>query len=133
MAKSTKDELMDLVKKLQAERAEYEKKIAEIDSVLEPMGLSPASRGKPGPKKGSKNTRKKSGRKKRGTFAKTAEESIYDYVKANPNATSADVNQHWTDEGRGGRADNTITRLVKDGRLKRTPLKGKRGSSLKAV
>ena len=42
-------------------------------------------------------------------------------------ASAADVNKHWQGEGRGGKADNTLTKLVKDGKLKRHEVKGERG------
>ena len=32
-----------------------------------------------------------------------------------------------SNEGRGGKADNSLTRLVKDGRIKRVQVKGERG------
>jgi hypothetical protein len=52
---------------------------------------------------------------------------VFNFVKAQGKPNAAEVNQHWQKEGRGGKADNTLTKLVKDGRLKRVQVKGERG------
>ncbi len=68
-------------------------------------------------------------RRRRRRFETTAEDFVLSFVKANKNPTTQDINGHWKGEGRGATADNTLTKLVKDGHLKRTPLgAGIRGS-----
>ena len=36
--------------------------------------------------------------------------------------------KHWASEGRGGTADNALSKLVRDRKIKRIPLVGERGS-----
>lgn len=75
----------------------------------------------------------KRGRRRRGKFAVSGDESVLTFIKSHKNATTQDVNKHWKNEGRGNTADNTLTKLVKEKKLKRTPLQGKRGSSYTVV
>ncbi len=146
MPASTVNELSALIAKMKKERASYEAKIAEIDAAFASLGIdpdtsAPKKRGPGRPRKAAgkqkvakkKVTKKRAGRKKRGTFKKTGEQSVYDFVKANPDATSASVNKHWSGEGRGGRADNTLTKLVKEGKIKRKDIKGQRGGTYRAA
>ena len=51
------------------------------------------------------------------------------FVRPQPNA--AEVNVHWKQEGRGGKADKALGELVKAGRLKRVMVAGERGSRYK--
>lgn len=56
------------------------------------------------------------------------------FVKEHKNPTSQEIERHWTSEGRRGLAANSLTRLVKAKKLKRTPLgKGIRGSRYSLV
>ena len=82
-------------------------------------------------KKTTKKTTKKTGRRKRGTFSRTGEESVLAFVKELGQATAGDVNKKWTAEGRGGSADNTLGRLVKENKLVREDVPGQRGGVYK--
>lgn len=129
----------DLLQQIAENQAELEK----IDELFANYGLSVTGSGvvsgkkrrgrRPGPvAKAGKKVGKKArgaGRRGRGSFAKTAEESIIDFIKKNDRPSTADVNKHWQAEGRGGKADNTLTKMVKDGKLKRFKDQGVRGSS----
>ena len=64
---------------------------------------------------------------KRGKYDQTAEEFIKGLVKSRK-ATSSEIAIAWKKSGRGGRADNTLSKMVKAGDLKRVKLKGERGS-----
>lgn len=69
-------------------------------------------------------------RRRRGRFAVNAEDSILSVVKQRKNMTTQEVNAHFEDEGRNSTADNALSKLVREKKLKRTPLgKGIRGSS----
>lgn len=57
----------------------------------------------------------------------TAEELVLSLVKSTKPATSAAINAGWTQAGRPGRANNTLTRLLKAKKLKRANLAGERG------
>jgi hypothetical protein len=49
-------------------------------------------------------------------------------VKSKSNPRGGEIETHWQGEGRGGRAINLISKLVKEKKLKRIPLKDERGS-----
>lgn len=68
------------------------------------------------------------GRRKRGSFETTGEESIINFIKSNKNPTTQEVKAHWASEGRGGTADNALSKLVREKKIKRIPLEGERGS-----
>ena len=61
-------------------------------------------------------------------FAVSGEESILLFVKEHKGATTQDIKKFWIAEGRGGTADNVLSKLAKEKKLKRTPLVGQRGS-----
>jgi hypothetical protein len=67
-------------------------------------------------------------RARRGDYPATAEQSIVAFVKQNDSATTQEIRKHWTSEGRPGVPDYVVSRMVKAGKLKRTPLGGKLGS-----
>jgi len=134
-------ELMKLVDELQAERAQHAAAIEEIDRTFASLGITASSSApKPGKKRGrpagSKNKTTKSAggdqSRKRGSFGKTGEETVIEFVKANANCTTADVNNYWKAEGRKGSADNALTKLVKEKKIKRKNIPGQRGSQFKA-
>jgi len=68
----------------------------------------------------------KAGRKKK-QYAQTAEQFILGLVK-DKGAVTSDINKAWQAAGRTGRADNTLNKMLKSSKLKRTPLKGRKGS-----
>jgi hypothetical protein len=70
----------------------------------------------------------KSGRRRRGRFKMSGEEAVRQFVRSKGSPTTQEINAHWKSSGRAGTADNTITKMVKDKRLTRSPLKGQRGS-----
>ena|ERR1700722_18135690 len=72
-----------------------------------------------------KNRRKQRVRRK---FTVSGEESVLSFVKEHKGATTQDIKKFWAGEGRGGTADNVLSKLVKEKKLKRTPLDGQRGS-----
>jgi len=134
MAKpSTARELVNLITSLLQQRRQHEQAIAEIDQTCARFGIDPdavPTRGRPA-KAGGKakvGRPKKKARRKRRTFKVSGEQSILNFVTAKGNPTTAEVNKHWDAEGRGGKADNALGRLVADGRLKRVKDKTVRGS-----
>lgn len=72
-----------------------------------------------------KVTRKR--RRGRGSYETTADDFILSFVKASGSPTTREINAHWKGAGRGHTADNTLVKLVKNKRLKRTSLEGERG------
>ena len=59
----------------------------------------------------------------------TAQQFVTALVKENKGITSGKINAAWTKAGRPGKADNTLSLMVKAQRLKRIELKGARGST----
>jgi DNA-binding transcriptional regulator YiaG len=71
-------------------------------------------------------------RGKRGTFSQTAEEMVLGLLKGKA-LTTAQINAAWKKSGRKGSADVTLGKMVKARKLKRSKLKGQRGSAYKAA
>ncbi len=136
----------DLPRKIQQlleDRQRHADALSLIDHVLASVGAAlggnPVAVAARGPK-GNSSTRSSpapgqdgaaSGRKRRKAqkFSTTGDESVLAFVKERKNPTSQEIEGHWKGEGRGGPAANTLTKLVKAKKLKRTPLgKGVRGS-----
>jgi hypothetical protein len=67
-------------------------------------------------------------RRKRGKFAMSGEDSIIRFIREHRNPATSEITAHWRSEGRGGKADNALSRLVKARRLKRQAIAGERGS-----
>ena len=72
-------------------------------------------------------------KRRRRTFSVSGDELVLTFVKAKKNPTTKQVNQHWKSQGRAYTADNTLTKLVKEKKLKRTPIVGGRGSQYSVV
>ena len=146
--------LATAIDRLRSERATLMSRVSDIDASFGRFGISiigtvtPAVAAKPGMRigrpPGSKNSTKKSAivakpakpakaakptkKGKRGTFAVSGDQSILTFIKSTDKPSTADVNAHWTKEGRGGKADNTLSLLVKTGKLKRIVVEGERSS-----
>lgn len=130
-------ELRRLVQQLHDERAEHLKTIEAIDQTFRDLGLNASQfkaadkpqRGRP---PGSKNVLKTgiySAKRSHKTHTVTADEFVLSFIQTNPGCTTAQVNEHWTAEGRNGKADQTLFKLVKTGQIARKNIKGKRGST----
>jgi DNA-binding transcriptional regulator YiaG len=65
----------------------------------------------------------------RGSYPQTADEFIASLVKSRKATTSAQINAAWSASRRPGKADNTLSRMVKMKRLRRMPIKEGRGST----
>lgn len=122
-----------IARQIAALRADYQKakaRLAEIEAVFTSIGVSPEGGVAAKTAKAARVVGKKGGRKgkrTRGKFAKTGEQSVLDFVAKAGKPNSKEVNEHWSGEGRQGKADNTLTRLVKDKKLKRIESDGERG------
>ena len=69
------------------------------------------------------------GRRTRGSYATTGEESVLAFIKSNKKPTTSEIKAHWASEARLGTADNVLSKLFRENKVKRTPLgKGIRGS-----
>jgi len=111
-------------------RADHQAAIDDIDATLAGIksalggGVAPTAKVYTGAKRGPKPK----GKRKRGKFTMSGDESILSFIKSAGTPSTKDVNKHWKGEGRGGSADNALTKLVKLKKLKRIAVKGERGS-----
>ncbi len=137
MSKTAINNLQALIRKLQVERKAHLDAIADIDEAFGSMGIKPPKRrGRPrGAKKataskkaGKKKTRKKVRRRKK--FKTTANQLVLGVIKkaGAKGAMGAQISKAWRAAGRPGDAYNTLGELSRAKKIKRTSLKGKRGS-----
>ena len=139
-SQSKADELSKIINELKKERDEHVAAIERIDATFQQYGIDPENvtgGGRTTRRKKSTTARKKRGAKKkrsrtRGRFSRTGEESVLAFVKWHGSPTAREVNEHWQAEGRGGKADNTLSKLVTQGKLKRFKHQG-RGSRYQAM
>lgn len=130
MAKHSPDAVSQAIQKLLEQRQEHLDKVARIDATIARVGaaldgVSSVKRGRP-PKATAEDQPRKGRRRRR--YKTTAEDSILAFVRQSRNPTTQQIKQHWNGENRGGTADNVLSRLVKDEKLNREPLKEGRGS-----
>jgi hypothetical protein len=124
------------VQQLLDERAKLEAGIAGIDQILGKIHSALGTTLTAAPRRGrppkaataAAPTGVKRGRRKGKKFKVTAEESILGFIKQHKNPTTQEINKHWKAEGRGATADNTLSKMSRDGHIKREPLEGTRGS-----
>ena len=69
---------------------------------------------------------------KRGVFPQSREEFILSLLKGRKALTSKEINKAWKKSGRAANADNALSLMVKAKKLKRTKLKGQKGSEYRA-
>lgn len=146
MVKSTADELLALVSKLQNERADHVARIEAIDRTFSSLGIavSPIAKarrvgrppgrpaGRPvGRPVGSVNRKK--GKRTRGRFEVSGDQAVLDFVKQNKVVTTKQVNDFWVGQGRKGKADNALSKLTREGKLQRKNIKGERGSQYRVA
>jgi len=128
MAKSTAQQITEIVQGLRRQRQEHVDAIAEIDRTFKQMGIeadqTPAR--KQSSKKASGKSRGK--RRKRKKFDQTAEQFVLDLLKNGEKLTTAEINVAWREAGRSGDASNTLTKLANAGQVDRENIEGSRGS-----
>ena len=120
--------LTKLVKELQDQRQEHLAAIAEIDATFDSLGIDPDKAGRRrGRKKSARKT--KNGRKKgRGRSKRTGEQFITGLLTKNKMMTTSQINNRWVAAGRGGKADNTLSKMTRDKKVSRKNIKGAMGS-----
>jgi transcriptional regulator with XRE-family HTH domain len=73
------------------------------------------------------------GRKRRASNGQTAEQFVLSLLGSGKATTSDEINAAWKEAGRGGKPDNTLSQMVKAGKLRRAKLKDERGSRYSAA
>jgi hypothetical protein len=97
------------------------------------LGSAPA--GRKAAKKAAKKAAapaKAKGTRKRKKYDQTAEQFVLGLVK-DKGAVSSGINKAWKAAGRTGRADNTLNKMLKAGKLKRQKIVGTKGSMYTAA
>ncbi len=81
--------------------------------------------------KAAKAPKKAKSRKgvKSGKFEITGDELIIRFLQSTGGASTEEIRKHWETSGRRGKAENNLTNLVKSGKIKRTKMTGKPGST----
>ena len=131
-AQSLISQLTKLIKQLQSERQEHVNKIEEIDAAMASLGLEQQPAKRRGRPRGSKKKVMKKAARRRGTFKVSGEQSVLEFVGKTKNPPNAkEINQYWSKQGRAGKADNAISKLVKTKKLVRVEAKGERGARFK--
>lgn len=140
MAKSSLvNELSKRIEQLRAERQQHLDAVAEIDRTFTELGIeaqggAPVRRGPGRPRKVTKaaqrTTKKTRGRRRRGrgSYSETAEQFILGLLPAGKKLSTAEINKAWKETGRGGSANNTLSKMTKAGSVKKQNIKGGRGS-----
>ncbi|GJM23602.1 MAG: hypothetical protein DHS20C16_00170 [Phycisphaerae bacterium] len=145
MGKSTINELVSLVGRLQTERNGHVEEIARIDEAFSQLGLDSAGttrRGPGRPRGGAKRAGVKAKsaagrpakRGKKRKFRTTANELIVELVKKSgaKGISSGDIKKRWAAAGRPGEPYNTLGELVRTKKIVKKNIKGQRGSRYSA-
>lgn len=114
------------------QRQDLVEKLAKIDAIFAKYGISPSKAAPAAAVAVAAQPAARKGRKRR-KFPQTAEAFILGMLAGGKSVTGSDINAAWTAAGRSGRADNTLSLLFKDKKIKRTPLKEGRGSKYSAA
>ena len=122
------DKLLTQRKKHLAIIAKNSAKVAEIEGLFEQFGVT-LEAPKPVAKVGrpAKKMKKATGRRQRGVFSETADQFVLGLLKGKT-ITTAELTAAWAKSGRGGRVDNTLTKLTKAKQIKRETVKDGQGS-----
>lgn len=128
---------------LLAKREAHMKGLAEIDSLCAKFGITlptngsrtplPAPRTTPSNGDAPSKATAAGSRRRRRWFDQSADEFVLSLAKGSKGITTGGINAAWHKSGRGGKADNTLTKLVKEKKLHRSPLKEGRGSAYTAL
>jgi len=140
-----------MINKLKAQRKKHADALRSVDAIFEKIGITthlaeeedkprrgrpPGKRG-PGrlPKAKSTKTAVKKGRRGRGKFKTSGNNSILAFVKkaGKKGVMGAEIGKHWKAEGRGAGVYVNVGKLVKAKKLKRENVKGERGSRYTVV
>jgi hypothetical protein len=124
------------IAQLITKRRTYTEGLAQIDAILAKyhiqIGNGSASAAAAPPRNRATTAKSPAAaparRRGRRSFSQTADEFVLALLKDKQMITG-EINAAWKRAGRGGAADNTLGKLVKEKRIKRTPVKDGRGSS----
>jgi hypothetical protein len=122
------------IRQLQADRQKHAEAIAAIDQVLNRVGAAlQANRANVTANGGHAHQDVPggvgtSGKRRRGRFAHTADQSVLAFIGERGEPSTAEINAHWRNEGRLGTSNVTLLRLLKSGLIRRVEDPTVRGS-----
>jgi hypothetical protein len=128
-------DLVEKIRRLQANREEHAQAIDEIDKVLSrvenALQALKAMTTKSGHGAGDSGAAVDPNQRPRRHYQKfelTGEESVLEFIRGGHNPTTAEINANWHAEGRTGVANPILARLLKRGQLEREQDPSVRGS-----
>jgi hypothetical protein len=121
-------DLSERIHGLLERRQQHAAAIVTIDETLSRVAGALSVNGRAHKLAAVKGIRAGKRRRTRRKFAVSGEQSILAFVKGRSNPIGRDIEKHWASEGRAVTAANLLSKLVKEKKLKRTPLKNERGS-----
>ena len=117
------DAVSHAIQKLLSDRQQHLDAVATIDATLQGVNAALKGNGSPaGAPAGKKR------RRRRQRFEVSGDESVLAFIRQKKTPTSQEIEQRWKSEGRGGTAANVLSKLYKDKKVTRVPLKTGRGS-----
>jgi hypothetical protein len=121
------------IEELLTQRKRHEDALAAINQILDNIAAMIGTNGTQSARRPAAPAAKSAApagprRRRRPNFGMTADEFVLGFVKQHRNPTTREVNVAWTQAGRPFKADITLSKLTREGTLKRTPLVGERGS-----
>jgi len=126
---SARNDVIEAIRRLEADRQRHAKAIHDIDEILERVSRAVAPRVEHDtPPARPPVTASTPPPPHRGKFKQTGEQSILQFVKATGSPTTSEINEHWRTEGRRGVANVVLLKLLKQGLIARRPDPGARGS-----
>lgn len=119
-----------MISQLIEKKQHHERALAEINALFGRYGISlngshssaKASNGTPAPAGGK-------GRRKRRKFGQTADGFILSLLQSRKSLMTSEINNAWKQSGRSFSANNTLGKLTKEKKIKRTKVKDGRGSA----
>jgi len=118
--KSAVGELNKMVKSLRDQRQYHLDAVDQIDAAFDGLGMNGQAKTN-GHAPGARKPRQRS------KFKLTAEEMIAQLLKGKT-MTTGQINKRWTRAGRGGNADNTLSKMTRENQIRRTNMPGVMGS-----
>ena len=128
-------DLVEKIRRLQANREEHAQAINEIDKVLsrvenalQALKAMTTKSGTAAAESGAPVEPSQRPRRHYQKFELTGEESVIEFIRSGQNPTTAEINANWHAEGRTGVANPILARLLKRGQLEREQDPSVRGS-----
>jgi hypothetical protein len=125
---SASNDVVEAIRQLEADRRRHEQAINAIDEILARVSRAIGPPDLRGTDVAQPRIPSDPPANHRGKFGQTGEQSILQFIRLHGNPSTSEINEHWRAEGRRGFANVVLHKLIKQGRLYRTPDPHTRGS-----